>query len=180
MSSFEKVVKNACKPKPAPPKSKVKPPRFCLSTSPLTFGQYIDPIIAATWSEDGAIHDVCKALAPRFREPNSIVSCSSPLVCRRTHRWADTSSGGVQGAHRPPYHDSERRNRQCASVFVFVGGFAVKERRRWPMGRYVLRPSSHTIIPLSQLTPSLQATIHLQTYNTTRCTSTAAYVHTAS
>lgn len=43
--------------------------------SPLIlFGQYIDPIIAATWSEDGAIHDVCKALAPRFREPNSIVS----------------------------------------------------------------------------------------------------------
>lgn len=44
------------------------------------FGQYIDPIIAATWSEDGAIHDVCRALAPRFREPNSIVSSllSSP------------------------------------------------------------------------------------------------------
>ena len=35
--------------------------------------QYIDPIIAATWSEDGAIHDVCKALAPRIREPNTIV-----------------------------------------------------------------------------------------------------------
>lgn len=36
--------------------------------------QYLDPIIAATWSEDGAIHDVCKALSPRFREPNAIVS----------------------------------------------------------------------------------------------------------
>ena len=35
--------------------------------------QYIDPIIAATWSEDGSIHDVCKALAPRIREPNTIV-----------------------------------------------------------------------------------------------------------
>jgi hypothetical protein len=35
--------------------------------------QYIDPIIAATWSEDGAIHDVCKALSPRIREPNTIV-----------------------------------------------------------------------------------------------------------
>jgi hypothetical protein len=121
---------------------------------PLTFGQYIDPIIAATWSEDGAIHDVCKALAPRFREPNSIVSCSSPLVSRRTHRWADTSSGGVQGAHRSPYHDSERRNRQCTSVSVFFGGFTVKERRRWSMGRYVLYPSPYSIIPLSQLTPS--------------------------
>ncbi|KAF8493258.1 ANTH domain-containing protein [Russula emetica] len=63
MSSFEKVVKNACKPKPAPPKSK-----------------YIDPIIAATWSDDGAIHDVCRALAPRFREPNSIVVFKALIV----------------------------------------------------------------------------------------------------
>ncbi|KAH9026520.1 hypothetical protein EDB85DRAFT_2291902, partial [Lactarius pseudohatsudake] len=53
LSSFEKVVKKACKPKPTPPKSK-----------------YVDPIIAATWSVNGAIHDVCKAL---FREPNSTV-----------------------------------------------------------------------------------------------------------
>ena len=35
--------------------------------------QYLDPIIAATWSDDGAIHDVCRALAPRFREPNATV-----------------------------------------------------------------------------------------------------------
>ncbi|KAI0272318.1 ANTH domain-containing protein [Gloeopeniophorella convolvens] len=63
MSSFEKVVKNACKPKPAPPKSK-----------------YLDPIIAATWSEDGAVHDVCKALSPRFREPNSIIVFKALIV----------------------------------------------------------------------------------------------------
>ncbi|KAI9433517.1 AP180 N-terminal homology domain-containing protein [Lactarius indigo] len=63
MSSFEKVVKNACKPKPTPPKSK-----------------YVDPIIAATSSEDGAIHDVCKALSPRFREPNSIVVFKALIV----------------------------------------------------------------------------------------------------
>ncbi|KAI0251738.1 AP180 N-terminal homology domain-containing protein [Lactifluus subvellereus] len=63
MSSFEKVVKNACKPKPSPPKAK-----------------YIDPIIAATWSEDGAIHDVCKALSPRFREPNTIVVFKALIV----------------------------------------------------------------------------------------------------
>ena len=36
--------------------------------------QYLDTILAATWSEDGAVHDVCKALSPRFREPNAIVS----------------------------------------------------------------------------------------------------------
>ncbi|KAH9967106.1 ANTH domain-containing protein, partial [Russula compacta] len=63
MSSLEKVVKNACKPKAAPPKAK-----------------YLDPIIAATWSEDGAIHDVCKALSPRFREPNSIVVFKALIV----------------------------------------------------------------------------------------------------
>ncbi|EIM80425.1 ANTH-domain-containing protein [Stereum hirsutum FP-91666 SS1] len=61
--SFEKVIKNACKPKLAPPKAK-----------------YLDPIIAATWSEDGAVHDVCKALSPRFREPNAIVVFKALIV----------------------------------------------------------------------------------------------------
>ncbi|KAF9054466.1 ANTH domain-containing protein [Panaeolus papilionaceus] len=63
MSSFDKVVKLACKPKAAPPKAK-----------------YIDPIIAATWSEDGAVSDVCKALAPRIREPNAIVAFKALIV----------------------------------------------------------------------------------------------------
>ena len=79
---------------------------------------------------------------------------SSHLVSRRIHRWADTSSGGVQGAHRSPYHDSEWRNRQCPSVFVFFGGFTVKERRRWSMGRYVPCPSSYAIIPLCWIEPA--------------------------
>jgi hypothetical protein len=59
-------------------------------------------------------------------------------VSRRTSPWADTSSGGVQGAHCASYHDSERRNRQRTSVFVFFGGFTIKECGRWSMGRYVL------------------------------------------
>ncbi|KAH7922316.1 ANTH-domain-containing protein [Leucogyrophana mollusca] len=63
MSSFDKVVKLACKPKAAPPKAK-----------------YLDPIIAATWSEDGAVHDVCKALAPRLREPNAIIVFKALIV----------------------------------------------------------------------------------------------------
>ncbi|PPR00519.1 hypothetical protein CVT26_009905 [Gymnopilus dilepis] len=63
MSSFDKIVKLACKPKAAPPKAK-----------------YIDPIIAATWSDDGAVHDVCKALAPRLREPNAIVAFKALIV----------------------------------------------------------------------------------------------------
>ncbi|KAI1785676.1 ANTH-domain-containing protein [Ganoderma leucocontextum] len=63
MTSFEKTVKLACKPKAAPPKAK-----------------YLDPIIAATWSDDGAVHDVCKALSPRFREPNVIVVFKALIV----------------------------------------------------------------------------------------------------
>ncbi|KAF8518979.1 ANTH domain-containing protein [Hysterangium stoloniferum] len=63
MSSFDKVVKLACKPKAAPPKAK-----------------YLDPIIAATWSEDGAVVDVCKALSPRFREPNAVVVFKALIV----------------------------------------------------------------------------------------------------
>ncbi|KAH9921691.1 ANTH-domain-containing protein [Epithele typhae] len=63
MTSFEKTVKLACKPKAAPPKAK-----------------YLDPIIAATWSEDGAVHDVCNALSPRFREPNVIVVFKALIV----------------------------------------------------------------------------------------------------
>ncbi|KAI0782673.1 ANTH domain-containing protein [Abortiporus biennis] len=62
-SSYDKVVKLACKPKAAPPKAK-----------------YMDPIIAATWSEDGAVHDVCRALIPRFREPNAIVVFKALIV----------------------------------------------------------------------------------------------------
>ncbi|KAH9967533.1 ANTH domain-containing protein [Russula dissimulans] len=75
MSSFEKVVKNACKPKPTPPKPK-----------------YIDPIVAATWSEDGAIHDVCKALSPRFREPNSIVVFKALIVLHTMIRNGSTDN----------------------------------------------------------------------------------------
>ncbi|KAF5383590.1 hypothetical protein D9615_003578 [Tricholomella constricta] len=63
MSSYDKVVKLACKPKAAPPKAK-----------------YLDTIIAATWSDDGAVHDVCKALSPRFREPNAVVVFKALIV----------------------------------------------------------------------------------------------------
>ncbi|KAI0683970.1 ANTH domain-containing protein [Cytidiella melzeri] len=62
-SSFDKAVKGACKPKAAPPKPK-----------------YLDPIIAATWSEDGAVHDVCKALTPRLKEPNALVVFKALIV----------------------------------------------------------------------------------------------------
>ena len=74
MSSFDKVVKLACKPKAAPPKAKVVyNPRDQPTLTHILAPQYLDPIVAATWNEDGAVHDVCKALVPRLREPNAVV-----------------------------------------------------------------------------------------------------------
>ncbi|KAI6107289.1 ANTH-domain-containing protein [Pisolithus croceorrhizus] len=75
MSSFDKVVKLACKPKAAPPKAK-----------------YLDPIIAATWSEDGAVYDVCKALIPRLREPNAIVVFKALIVLHTMIRNGSTDN----------------------------------------------------------------------------------------
>ncbi|KAF7370252.1 ENTH domain-containing protein [Mycena sanguinolenta] len=75
MSSFDKVVKLACKPKAAPPKAK-----------------YLDPIIAATWDEGGAVHDVCKALSPRFREPNAIVVFKALIVLHTMIRNGSTDN----------------------------------------------------------------------------------------
>ncbi|TFK26225.1 ANTH-domain-containing protein [Coprinopsis marcescibilis] len=75
MSSFDKIVKLACKPKNAPPKAK-----------------YIDPIIAATWSDDGAVSDVCKALVPRIREPNHIIVFKALLVLHTMIRNGSTDN----------------------------------------------------------------------------------------
>ncbi|KAJ7742848.1 ANTH domain-containing protein [Mycena metata] len=75
MSSYEKVVKLACKPKAAPPKAK-----------------YLDPIIAATWDDGGAVHDVCKALSPRFREPNAIVVFKALIVLHTMIRNGSTDN----------------------------------------------------------------------------------------
>ncbi|KAK2463621.1 hypothetical protein APHAL10511_004372 [Amanita phalloides] len=75
MSSFDKTVKLACKPKAAPPKPK-----------------YLDPIIAATWGDEGAVSDVCKALSPRFREPNAIVVFKALIVLHTMMRNGSTDN----------------------------------------------------------------------------------------
>ncbi|KAI0917999.1 hypothetical protein AcV5_002788 [Taiwanofungus camphoratus] len=75
MTSFEKAVKGACKPKPNPPKAK-----------------YVDPILAATWSDDGAVHDVCRALAPRFREPNAVIVFKALIVLHTMIRNGSTDN----------------------------------------------------------------------------------------
>jgi hypothetical protein len=113
MSSFEKVVKNACKPKPAPPKSKVCTPRCCLPAS-LPY-----PSSNSTSTQSSQPHGLTTVPSMTSAEPSlpvfgsQILSSvrSSHLVSRRTSPWADTSSGGVQGAHRSPHNDSERRYR---------------------------------------------------------------------
>ncbi|KAF9644178.1 ANTH-domain-containing protein, partial [Thelephora ganbajun] len=75
MSSYDKVVKGACKPKAAVPKSK-----------------YLDTLIAATYSEDGSVHDVCKALAPKFKEPNAIVVFKALLTLHTLIRNGSTDN----------------------------------------------------------------------------------------
>ncbi|KAJ6548700.1 ANTH domain-containing protein [Mycena capillaripes] len=61
--TYDKAVQLACKPKAAPPKSK-----------------YLDPLIAATWDDGGALYDVCNALSPRLRDPNHIVVFKALIV----------------------------------------------------------------------------------------------------
>ncbi|KAF8605957.1 ANTH-domain-containing protein [Ceratobasidium sp. AG-I] len=75
MSSFEKVVKLACKPKSAAPKAK-----------------YIEPLVAATYADDGSIHDICKALAPRFKEPNAVIVFKALIVLHSMIRQGQTDN----------------------------------------------------------------------------------------
>ncbi|EST08493.1 protein of unknown function DUF1720 [Kalmanozyma brasiliensis GHG001] len=63
MSSYDKVVKGATKPK----SGGIKP-------------KYIDPIIATTFATDGSLQDVCRALGNRLREPNATVVLKSLVI----------------------------------------------------------------------------------------------------
>lgn len=56
MSSYDKVVKAATKPKAGAPKPK-----------------HMDPIIASSFSSDGSLQDITRSLGGRLREPSSIV-----------------------------------------------------------------------------------------------------------
>jgi len=35
--------------------------------------EYLDPVIAATYGDDGTLQEVCRALAPKLQEANVIV-----------------------------------------------------------------------------------------------------------
>ncbi len=63
MSSYDKVVKGATKPK----SGGIKP-------------KYIDPIIATTFATDGSLQDVCRALGTRLRDSNATVVLKSLVI----------------------------------------------------------------------------------------------------
>ncbi|KAG9050413.1 hypothetical protein FS837_005486 [Tulasnella sp. UAMH 9824] len=75
MNPYEKVAKLACKPNATAPKLK-----------------YVDPLIATTYSQDGAIYDVLKALAPRFKEHNANVLLKASIVFHMMIRHGDTDN----------------------------------------------------------------------------------------
>ncbi|PWN27662.1 ANTH-domain-containing protein [Jaminaea rosea] len=62
-STYNKLVRDATKPKPGAPKPK-----------------YIDPILAASFSQDGSLADVCKALSLRLRESSSLVVFKTLII----------------------------------------------------------------------------------------------------
>lgn len=73
MSRYEKLIKEATKPKPGAPKAK-----------------YIDPIIASSFSQDGSLQDMCRALSSRLNDSSSLVVMRSLIVIHTLIR-----NGGV-------------------------------------------------------------------------------------
>ena len=137
MSSYDKVVKLACKPKAAPPKSKVS---FTLSPLRNVFHlilfQYIDPIIAATWSEDDSVHHVCKALSPCLREPNTIVRfIESPIRVVALSQPVFTDR--VQSPNCTSHDDTKWLYRQCTIISIVFGSSTVARYLVWKLGRSV-------------------------------------------
>ena len=99
---------------------------------PILF-QYIDPIIAATWSDDGAIHDVCKALSPRIREPNTIVRFIKLHIFGISHPLTDR----VQSSDCTSHHDTKWLYRQRTIISIVFGSSAVTKYLVWKLGRSV-------------------------------------------
>jgi hypothetical protein len=104
------------------------------SVSHLILFQYIDPIIAATWSEDGAVHDVCKALAPRIREPNTIV-CFIGLFIATQSQPGFTDR--VQSPNCTSHDDTEWLYRQCTIISIVCWSSTVAGYLVWKLGRSV-------------------------------------------
>lgn len=75
MSSYNKLIREATKPKPGAPKPK-----------------YIDPIIASSFSSDGSLQDMCRALAQRLSDSSSLVVFRSLIVVHTLIRNGNVDS----------------------------------------------------------------------------------------
>ncbi|CUA78067.1 ENTH domain-containing protein C19F8,03c [Schizosaccharomyces pombe 972h-] [Rhizoctonia solani] len=53
---------------------------------------YIDPLVSATYADDGSIHDICRALAPRFKEPNAVIVFKALIVLHSMIRQGQTDN----------------------------------------------------------------------------------------
>lgn len=112
MSNLDKTVKLACKPKNAPPKAKVSashtPKRLantdfpcCLRSTVCRVG-HLSPstkrmlicsvLVAATFSDDGSLQDICRSLSLRMREPNAVVVFKALLVLHQMIRSGSTDT----------------------------------------------------------------------------------------
>ncbi|KAG8748372.1 hypothetical protein FRC10_005919 [Ceratobasidium sp. 414] len=89
MSSFEKVVKLAYQGSFVP---LIQPRISAFGLRRFGGKQYIEPLIAATYADDGSIHDICRALAPRFKEPNAVIVFKALIVLHTMIRQGQTDN----------------------------------------------------------------------------------------
>ena len=147
-----------------------------LTTSP----QYLDPIIAATYSDDGALQDVCRALTPRFKEPNAIVSRSPQLG----------TATALLILHRDPPPQivfkalivlhTMIRNGATDNVLSHLSQSDILRLRNVTNGQWEGEATLPSLIFSGLLTPRpcRKVTRHRRTWPTTRCTWTTGYERT--
>jgi len=122
----------------------------------------MDPIIAATWSDDGAVGDVCKALIPRLREPNSVVRLLPvPMPFHIDSIWG---KGGVQSSYSPSFNDSEWFHRQRPRIPLDCRLSAVAQRHRPQLGRCVSGDIQRCAVPDPHLLAGYSAPENVQHY----------------
>ena len=96
-NNYDKIVKLACKPKNAPPKAKVSSlTQYATGTIADTSmsSAYLSDqsntvltssvLVSATYSDDGSLTDIIRALSLRLREPNAVVCTLHALTPGRS------------------------------------------------------------------------------------------------
>lgn len=137
MSNYDKVVKLACKPKPAPPKSKVR-------EVPCTLG-------AAIHRRTVSRHNCrCYLVGGRLRGRCVQGSSTSPERAQRCCTFPEfltgekrrsrcRCTGGIQGLDRPAYDDAQWFTGQRLIVPLLNRGSSTSQRVRKPCRWYVVR-----------------------------------------